>query len=268
DWVSYVYNKYLKINSSSLRCLSLGCGIGNLERHLLSLGFFRSFDAIDISKGALRQAKKNASEVGIKVNYKIGDLNSIRLPSNEYDVMFANMSLHHVKNLESLFNKIEKCLVKDGLFIINEYIGPDQFQYTKKQIVIINEIIEKLPKIYRKRITDKLILKPYFMPPSVQYMNDNDPSEAIRSSDILKYSYKYFEVLEKHDYGGTISHMLLQDIAGNFNANNSKDRFALEMIIYIEGILIKEKVISSDFSFLVLRKKNIKTSWFKKIIAS
>lgn len=256
DWVSYIYNKYLKINSGALKCLSLGCGIGNLERHLLSLGFFRQIDAVDISEESISQAKKTACKMNFKVKYKISDLNSIKLPQNKYDVVFANMSLHHVKNLESLFIKIEECLVNDGLFILNEYVGPNQFQYNKKQVGIINEIIELLPKQYRKRVTDDKTLKPFFVPPSIEYMNENDPSEAIRSSDILKYSNEYFEVLEKKDYGGTITHMLLQDIAGNFHANNPKDKFAIEMITYVEKILIKEKFINSDFSFLILRKKS------------
>ncbi len=259
DWVTYVFRKYLQKSSGVLSILSLGCGAGNLERHLLSLAPFKRIDAYDISEGAIKGAKREANSAKMQVNYHIADLNEIRLPQDSYDVVFADMSLHHIEKLEHLLNEINRTLTDDGLFVINEYVGPSQFQYSKKQVEVINDILDILPPTYRRRVTDSDVIKPFFAPPSIEYMNNNDPSEAIRSSEIIDLVKNKFEVLEHQNYGGTILHMLLQDIIGNFDPENIKDATLLRMILYIEKLLIREHVIKSDFTFLVLKKR--KSLW-------
>ncbi len=49
--------------------------------------------------------------------------------------------------------------------------------------------------------------------------------------------------------------MLLQDIVGNFNSEDIKDNTVLNLLIYFEEYLIKSKIICSDFTFMVLKKK-------------
>lgn len=255
DWVTYVFRKYLRKSSGALKVLSLGCGAGNLERHLINLGPFRKIDACDISDGAIKGAKIEADRAGIKVNYFKVDLNTINLPRGRYDVVIANMSLHHIEELEHLLGQINGALTKDGLFILNEFVGPSQFQYSKKQVEIINDVLDLLPPLYRVSVTNPDMLKPFYAPSSVEYMDDNDPSEAIRSEEIIKLVGAKFEIVEHHDYGGTILHMLLQDIVGNFDPDNVGDSTALRLVLYLESRLIKEKIIKSDFAFLVVRKK-------------
>lgn len=267
DWVTYIFQKYLQKTSGVLKLLSLGCGAGNLERHLFSLAPFRKIDAYDISEGAIKAAQLAANKANMQINYMTADLNEIKLPKIYYDVIFMDMSLHHVEELEHLLNEVNNALKVGGLFIINEFVGPSQFQYTKKQVEVINDIIDLLPSIYRSRVTDSKILKPFFAPPSIEYMNANDPSEAIRSAEIIESVKRIFEVLEQKDYGGTILHMLLQDIIGNFDPENERDKTVLQLILYIEKLLIREKIIESDFTLMVLRKKNYfwqRISSFKK----
>jgi hypothetical protein len=85
-------------------------------------------------------------------------------------------------------------------------------------------------------------------------MNASDPSEAIRSAEIIPLLSEYFTILEQKDYGGTILHMLLQNIIANFDHDNYKDKSILSLLILLENILIREKVIDSDFAFLAASK--------------
>jgi len=258
-FLDYFIHKYLKERKGSLTGLSLGCGTGKVERQVQKNKVFQHIDGIDAAKGAIEQAEDLAKKDKISgIGYRVGDLNNIKLERNAYDVVFANSILHHVEKLEALFREIRKTLKKDGLFYVNEYVGPSQFQYTKKQVVTINEILELLPKEYRKRVSNSKILKPLLIPPSREYMNENDPSEAIRSEEIVDLLLKNFSVLEHKDYGGTLLHMLLQDIAGNFDPENEKDLAVLKLLIYLEKLLIKEEIISSDFTFMILTNKKKK----------
>ena len=62
-----------------------------------------------------------------------------------------------------------------------------------------------------------------------------------------------FEIIEKIDFGGTLLQILLEDIAGNFNAESDYDNLLIDMICTIEDILIKNQTIKSDFVFIVCR---------------
>ncbi len=254
DMFSYFIDKYLSENRGEYEGFSLGCGTGGAERRVQSQNIFRNLEAVDISEGAIEQARDLAKKERLNISYRVDDLNNIRLPKGKYDVVIANSSLHHIENLEHIFQEIVGSLKENGLVFVSEFVGPSQFQYTEKQVSIINEILEILPEIYRKSVTNGE-LKPRFSAPSVEFMNETDPSEAIRSAEIVGLLEKYFEVVEKKNFGGTLLHMLLQDIVGNFDSKNPKDATALNLIIYIEDLLIREKIIQSDFIFMILKKR-------------
>lgn len=156
------------------------------------------------------------------INYQVADVNKIVLSKNKYDIAFGSMAMHHFSNLEHIFNELRKSLKPNGLFILNEFVGPSQFQWTEKQINITNELLEILPEKYKVDLTTG-DLKERIYRPAIEFMNDYDPSEAIRSSDIVPLVAKYFKIEERIDYGGTILHLLLQNIVGNFNPSKEED---------------------------------------------
>ena len=94
--------------------------------------------------------------------------------------------------------------------------------------------------------------------PSIESMNEVDPSEAIRSSDIVPLVYKMFNVEEHIDYGGTILHILLAGIIANFNPAKEEDIAILKLLGHIEDVLIAEKVLSNDFTLIVARNDKSK----------
>lgn len=241
--------------------LSLGCGDGTLERQALSMNICARFDAFDISGKSIGLAKTQAEEKGLSglINYQVADLNTINLECNKYDIVFCGMALHHVQNLEHLFEELKKGLKPNGRFILTEFVGPSQFQWTDKQLGIIREILGLLP-IRLKIDARSGTVKEYCVRPTVESMNELDPSEAIRSSDILPLVYKMWEVEERIDFGGTILHMLLDGIVANFDAAREEDVAILKLLEYFEDTLIKENVLPSDFTLIVARRPSGGTS--------
>jgi ubiquinone/menaquinone biosynthesis C-methylase UbiE len=310
NWISYIVEKYFGNLKPILKCLSLCCGEGGFERELASLSAFSHCDAYDISESQIKKAKKLALEKGFyNIDYEQKDVNSLVLPTNYYDVVFSNSAVHHIKNLEHLFKQIYNSLRPEGLFILNEYIGPSQFQFSERQMEVMNATLRILPLKYRmsrryfeqvftnkghprgilkresffifyKRIIEKIKsgqfleavmrklklkinallkkshYKTYIQRPTIGEMNINDPSEAIRSAEILPILKDYFEVIEKKEYGGTILQFLLSDIAGNFDPNNCNDMQLLELLFKIEDTLIDCGDLSSDFALIVAKKNN------------
>lgn len=258
DWLTYSYHKYVYAHDRTTRILSLGCGGGALERDLCRLGFTGNIDACDFSEGAVEHARRMAAQQGLKnIHYFVSDLNQADFSSRQYEIIFSGSALHHISNLEHLLDQLRAALVERGVLIVNEYVGPFQLQWTPRQTRIINDLLGLLPSIYRKRISAPGETKESFLGPStVRDMNANDPSEAIRSNEIVPLIEARFAVREHKNFGGTILHMLLQDIAGNFDPTNCTDAAFLNLLIYIERLLIREEVLSSDFAFIVAEKND------------
>ncbi len=253
-WLQYSCKKYLLKNGNGVDWgLSIGCGKGDLERQCLKMRACKKIDAIDIATGAIDEAKKIAEQQGIsEIYYEAKNIEKTDLPKEKYDVVFSSSSIHHIKDLEGTFEKIQKSLKPNGLFILLEYVGPSQFQFSPKVVNIINEILNILPYHYKKSSKSEKF-KESFDKSTVEYMNENDPSESIRSAEIIQTLSEYFTIIEKKDYGGTILHMLLQDILANFNHEDFRDIALLKILILLENILIREAVIPSDFAFIVAR---------------
>ncbi len=252
-WLTHACNRYLlKDGRGVARGLSLGCGNGILERHARALGAVQSFDAYDIAPGAIEEAKRLAAAEAVdRINYQVRNLNDLKLPEYRYDVVFASSAVHHTKNLENLFEQVRRTLKPNGPFIMIEYVGPSQFQFTPKAVRIINDILRILPPQFRRRSTNPEEEKLEFRVSSIEYMNGTDPSEAIRSAEILPLLEKSFEIVEKKDFGGTINHMLLDDIIHNFDNGTPEGAGMLALLLYFEDLLIKEGVLDSDFCFVV-----------------
>ena len=254
QWILWFKEKYV---SNVLECgLSLGTGDGTLDRHAIQMSICRKMDSYDISPVSVETANKINKEQGLndKITCRIGDLNKIVLEKDKYDVIFSSMALHHISNLSHLFPQIMTSLKDGGFLVLNEYVGPSQFQWNEKQIKIINDLLKILPKSH-KFDSRTGILKESFAGPSIEYMNENDPSEAIRSDEIIGYISKHFDSVEKIEYGGNILHMLLDGIIANFDEEKEYDVTILKLLSYIDSLVISEKIMPSDFAVIVARKK-------------
>jgi hypothetical protein len=82
-------------------------------------------------------------------------------------------------------------------------------------------------------------------------MKESDPSEAVRSSDIVPLLSQYFRVLEFKGYGGSLLHDLLLDIAGNFSEENPESLDHLRRLFEAEDALIESGRLAHDFAVIV-----------------
>src|SRR5579885_1819044 len=101
NWVQYTVEKYLQQSRSPV-ILSLGCGGGALERHLLRLKPEAAVIGLDFAAGAIELARTRAKRDNLSIEYRIADMNAIRLERSTFDFVFASSALHHVDRLEHL----------------------------------------------------------------------------------------------------------------------------------------------------------------------
>ena len=184
------------------RALSIGCGTGALEREILRRDLCSVIDAFDGSLGSLRTARAEAEKVGYegRVRYFAADFDRVALPAMTYDAVFVHQALHHVTELESLFAAILMALRPDGILYFDEYVGPSRTDWTERMLSPHRRIYAALPA--GARLKERLLLP----------IQPDDPSEGVRSSDILGVLGIGFEAIERRDYGGNLLSVLFPEV--------------------------------------------------------
>lgn len=237
------------------RVLVLGCGGGMLERELAQAGWVDEIVAIDLSAKVLEVARKAANAEGIdSIVYFQADMNCLpvgRAPflPGSFDAVLGVASVHHCANLEQLYRAIGVLLKPDGWFFMNEYVGPDQFQWPDEQMHHLNLIADLLP--------DQLMTvldggrKQNFRRPTVAEVVAVDPSEAICSSRLLPLLPAYFSSPLVKPYGGGILHMLLAGVAQNFITEEAEPY--LRSALAAEDELYQAGVLNHDFACVIAR---------------
>jgi SAM-dependent methyltransferase len=174
------------------RAVSLGCGEGALERDLRRKSLCRRVLGIDLSTGALALAVARARAEDIRnVAYVRQDLNALALREEAFDAAFFHQALHHVEDLESCLAAVAASLKPGGMLYLDEYVGPSRSEWRRHLLVDAEAVYQSLPRAARRR--RRLALP----------LDWRDPSEAIRSSDILAALAARFSIELRRDYGGT-----------------------------------------------------------------
>ncbi len=176
------------------------------------------------------------------------------MPKCAYDVIFGISAIHHVSNLEHLFREVYLALKPGGYFFMDEFIGPNKFQWTWQQLAAINEQITALPP-YLKRSLHDGTPKGCLGRCTIEEMDAIDPSEAIRSEDILKVLPHYFDLLELKGSGGSILHLLLEGIAGNFADDDPVAMKYMKSFFELEDRMIADGTLQHDFAVIIARRK-------------
>nr|AGC71878.1 hypothetical protein [uncultured bacterium A1Q1_fos_4] len=235
------------------KAASVCCGSGAVERHLHMAGVVKNCIGYDLSSDAIEQAKKLAKDGNYDgLKYKICDLDLEGFDQDGFDFIIANQAVHHIESLESVFDNIYASLRPGGIFYLDEYVGPNRFQWTDIQIEEMSNWLQSLPEKYTLTIDGARKL--FVARATIQEMIDFDPSEAVRSEDIERVLSERFEMIETKNLGGSLTMMALAGIAHNFDINNLEDCAHLQRLLDREDVLINQGVLNSDFKILIARK--------------
>ena len=129
-----LFAKYLV--ESARRCSAkhpvfISVGVGNCDTEVRVAKLIRAagltdfvIECLDINPHMLERGKELARQEGVLENLAFieGDFNNWTAPRT-YTGVIANQSLHHVLNLEGLFEQIKKSLDPRGYFITHDMIG-------------------------------------------------------------------------------------------------------------------------------------------------
>lgn len=230
------------------RVLSIGCGSGSHEIRLAQLPGITSVLGIDLSENTIAEANRNAQEQGVEnATFKAMDLADIDT-DHQYNIVLFHNSLHHFENLEELLQeKIPQWLAPGGILVLFEFIGATRFQWPERQLKAANDLLRSLPKEYRRRIGSGKVKNTIYRP-GIWRMIVNDPSESIRSAEILPLVHQHYETEKEVRLGGTLMQLVLQDIAHHFANDEPETQKWLQHCIDKEDAF-EQEIDHSDFIF-------------------
>jgi len=254
DMNIYQFLKKSFIPESLEKGLSICSGSGEFERGVIDNGICKHIDAYEIAEARVNEGVRLSKEKGYAIEFYMEDANRALFKSGHYDIFFSWAALHHIENLEGVCRNVSNALKENGLLVVQEFIGPNQFQWTDKQLEIANKVLSILPERLRiKPETGEVITR--VKRPTLTEMNISDPSEAIRAKDIIPVLEKFFKIKTIRYFGGSFYNLLLGEIIGNFNHDDEKDTALLKTILMMEQTLTEEKILDNDYAVIVAEKR-------------
>jgi SAM-dependent methyltransferase len=213
------------------RFLSIGSGACPFEieiaRELVAAGHRAfTFHCLDLNALVLERgrAAARAAGVGDHFHFEAVDLN-FWTPARDYDAAIACQSLHHVMNLEGLFDGVRRAIGERGEFLITDIIGRNGHLRWPEALAIVREFWSRLPPSYRFHH----LLKKYD-----ETYEDHDCStegfEGVRSQDILPLLVERFHFHVFAAFGNLIDPFTDRGFGPNFNPEHPWDRAFIDEV--------------------------------------
>jgi len=232
------------------RALSLGCGTGNLEREVAKAQCALQIEGVDVGAASIKKACELAAEEGFEnvIRYHCADAAEwLRRQKGKepFDVIFFHGSLHHIEELEEVLDLCALCLRggSPGLLYVDEYVGPSRNEWRSWHVAYANGLFGRVPEEHRRL--------PEVTPPIVW----EDPTEMIRSSEIVPLIEGHLEVVSYRPYFGNVLFPLVAAIKGS-SLDSPEVLEVLREGVTLENFLAEHRLIDTMYAVTVARPKD------------
>lgn len=237
--------------------VSLGAGACEVEisvtKTLLAKGLDSckfNLQCIEISPFLAERAKTKIAEAKLDDYISViqMDLNDWSPQADSVDAVIANHSLHHMVELEKIFDAIQYSLRKEGAFITNDMIGRNGHMRWPEVKAWIDAMWPMLPE--RAKYNNQLKrLEPTFL----NYDCSSEGFEGIRAQDILFLLVERFDFERFLAYGGLPDVFIDRSFGHNFNTSSACDRGFIDFVQFLNDKLIAIGEIKPTMMFAEMR---------------
>jgi SAM-dependent methyltransferase len=231
-WPTTALRQWLGNRAPLGKCLSIGCGAGGMERSLIEERIAAHATGIDMAANAIAEARRLAD--GMPIDYVVTDAREyLRAHPSAFDAIIFHQSLHHFDALDELLVLVAHSLRAGGLLYLDEYVGPSRDDWPMRRLIAPNLAYRLLPREVRR---PHLIRAP---------INQEDPTEAIRSGEIVGAVERRFHVVHRRDYGGN----LLAVVYPNLRRPDEGSRAEVFDAAVARLIVLEERLLKFQPSF-------------------
>lgn len=240
------------------RLVSLGAGNGEGELPLaarLAERGVRNLELVllELNPVMIDRALARAAELGLgdRVRAEQADLNTwvAREPA---DIYIASHSLHHVVELEHLYDEVARTLDPDGVLLINDMVGRNGHVRWPEAGQILRRIWALLPERYRYNHYTKLVDVDY---PDVDCSTEG--FEGIRAQDVLPLLLKRFHPDVFVGFASVIDPFIDRVYGPNIDVTNEADLELLHTIARLDDAALELGILTPTHLIASFRRKPI-----------
>lgn len=146
NMANFLHEKVIK-PGEIIRILSLGSGFcgHEIDYARAMLGPYE-ITCTDINDEIFAQARGTATKEELSLRFEVADLNFIEIEPQRYHMIFAHAALHHIINLERLFQRVSRGLAPGGIFHIVEVVGMNRKLIWDENERFANALLQALPE--------------------------------------------------------------------------------------------------------------------------
>ena len=238
------------------RVLSIGAGDGAQEIALMrAIRAHSRYDisilVTDLSAALIEQAKAKIEGAALhcSLDAQQCDVN-VAFPDGQFAAVIVIDALHHMVELERLFENIARAIGEDGIFIARDMIGRNGHMRWPEVLEPLRQIWETLPNRLKYHSRNKVIDKWF-----ENFDCSTEGFEGVRAQDILPLLVEHFAFKAFLAYGSFIEVFIERNFGPNFDPLLETDRVFIERLQTVEDDLLDKGLIRPTIMCAVMQSK-------------
>ncbi len=109
------------------KVLDIGCGIGGIDRWLVTEHKARKVIGMDVIEALICRARHDTKAVGLaeQIEYRLVEPGPLEFDDSEFDVVFTKDVIVHIPDKRSIFEDIHRVLRQGGILVGCDWLGSD-----------------------------------------------------------------------------------------------------------------------------------------------
>jgi SAM-dependent methyltransferase len=182
----------------------------------------------------------------VNLRFEEADFNRLDLEPDSFDIALGLGAIHHVEALEGFWEQLRRALRPGGMVLAQEFIGPDRMQWTEAQqregTRVLEELVPDEHKVHHREVR----------PVDLEQLIAADPSEAVRSSEILStLRAAGWSIPAYAGAGCALLQPVLMHQVQTFVPTDWEHNHRLTALFREEDRLMKAGVLGDDFAMFV-----------------
>lgn len=116
------------------KVLDIGCGIGGIDRLLVTEHKAQKVVGIDVIEALISRARHDTKAAGLteQIEYRLVEPGSLEFDDAEFDVVFTKDVIVHIPDKRSIFEDIHRVLRQGGVLAGSDWLGSDNTNQSER----------------------------------------------------------------------------------------------------------------------------------------